>query len=184
MQPLRSKSAFNSLHPRQRGIAASVSSTSIFIAATSAIIWILSRGCRSRRSRAILIASTHICLISLSAGILVGCTSSPRRAADSTCAAYVAALDRFFGMVSARYDMILIDLPPTWFTWTPQIVSASDGVIVTGLNTIPALRQTVEMLAVVREAAHPGAQISVVINRCERRLVGGVARRRHVETVL
>jgi pilus assembly protein CpaE len=109
--------------------------------------------------------------------------AAPRSRFD-VCSLDVAALDRFFGMVSARYDMILIDLPPTWFTWTPQIVSASDGVIVTGLNTIPALRQTVEMLAVVREAAHPGAQISVVINRCERRLVGGVARRRHVETVL
>jgi pilus assembly protein CpaE len=96
----------------------------------------------------------------------------------------IAALDRFLEMVSLRYDLIIIDLPPTWFAWTPQIVSASDGIIITGLNTIPSLRQTVETLASVREAAHPGVRIAVAINRCKRHLIGGVARRRHVETVL
>src|SRR5258708_28092183 len=47
-------------------------------------------------------------------------------------------------------SLILLDLPPAWFTWTNQIVSASDGVVVTGLNTIPGLRQAVETLTAVR----------------------------------
>lgn len=109
--------------------------------------------------------------------------AAPRSKFDA-CDLNVAALDRFLEMVSLRYDLIIIDLPPTWFAWTPQIVSASDGIIVTGLNTIPSLRQTAETLATVREATHPGAQIAVAVNRCERHLIGGVARRRHVETVL
>jgi pilus assembly protein CpaE len=106
------------------------------------------------------------------------------RSKHEVCGLNVAALGSFFDMVSARYDVILIDLPPTWFAWTPQIVSASDGVIVTGLNTIPSLRQTLGTLAAVREVVHPDAQVAVAVNRCERRLVGGIARRRHVEAVL
>jgi pilus assembly protein CpaE len=109
--------------------------------------------------------------------------AAPRSKFDA-CDLNVAALDRFLEMVSLRYDLIIIDLPPTWFAWTPQIVSASDGILVTGLNTIPSLRQTAETLATVREATHPGAQIAVAVNRCERHFIGGVARRRHVETVL
>jgi pilus assembly protein CpaE len=109
--------------------------------------------------------------------------AAPRSKFDA-CELNIAALDRFLEMVSLRYDLIIIDLPPTWFAWTPQIVSASDGIIVTGLNSIPSLRQTVETLATVRDATHPGAQIAVAVNRCERHLIGGIARRRHVESVL
>ena len=87
-------------------------------------------------------------------------------------------------MISARYQLILIDLPSTWFSWTTQIVSASDGVIVTGVNTIPGLRQIAETLAAVRGGANASAQIAIAVNRCQRRLWGGVARRHHVESVL
>src|SRR5262249_14620592 len=75
-----------------------------------------------------------------------------------------------------------------------QVVSASDGVVVTGVNTIPGLRQTVETLKAVRRArglVMPRAstppndlQIAVAMNRCRRRLMGGIRHRRHVEAVL
>lgn len=109
--------------------------------------------------------------------------AAPRSRFDA-CDLNVAALDRFFDMVSMRYDLILIDLPPTWFAWTPQIVSASDGIVVVGKNTIPSLRQAVETIAKVREAAGPGAQVAAAVNRCERHVLGSIVRRRHVETVL
>ncbi len=109
--------------------------------------------------------------------------AAPRSKFD-TCDLNVEALDRFFDMVSMRYDLILIDLPPTWFAWTRQIVSASDGVVVLGMNTIPSLRQTVEAIAAVREAARPDAKVIAVVNRCQRHLLGSIVRRRHVETVL
>lgn len=109
--------------------------------------------------------------------------AAPRSKLD-ICDLNIAALDRFFEMVSAQYDLMLIDLPPTWFAWAPQIIFASDGVIVTGLNTIPSLRQTVETISAVRDAAQPDVKVAVVVNRCERHLVGGIVRRRHVETLL
>jgi pilus assembly protein CpaE len=109
--------------------------------------------------------------------------AAPRSKSDP-CDFNVVALDKLLDMISARYHLILIDLPVTWFTWTPQIVSASDGVIVTGVNTIPGLRQTAETLVAIRETARASAQIAIAVNRCRRRFWGGVARRRHVERVL
>jgi pilus assembly protein CpaE len=100
------------------------------------------------------------------------------------CDLNVMALDALFDMTAERYDLILIDLPVTWFSWTRQIIGAMDGTIVTGLNSVPGLRQIVETLGEVRHAAPATGQIAVAVNRCERGLFGRVARRRHVESVL
>ena len=119
--------------------------------------------------------------------------AAPRGSFDM-CELNVSALDALFNLASLRYELILIDLPVTWFAWTDQVVSASDGVVVTGTNTIPGLRQTVETLKAVRAAGNsvlsrtsgPAAdlQIAVAMNRCRRRFMGGIRHRRHVETVL
>ena len=109
--------------------------------------------------------------------------AAPRSKTDF-CDLNLAALDTLFDMISARYELVLIDLPAAWFTWTPQIIAASDAIMVTGVNTIPGLRQTAETLAAVRNAARASSQIAVVVNRCRRRLLGGIARRHHVESVL
>jgi pilus assembly protein CpaE len=119
--------------------------------------------------------------------------ATPRGSLD-VCRLNVSALDAFFNLVSLRYELILIDVPVTWFAWTDQVVSASDGVIVTGVNSIPGLRQTVETLKAVRRARSSSLvhapvsggdiQIAVAMNRCRRRFMGGIRHRRHVETVL
>ena len=119
--------------------------------------------------------------------------AAPRGSFD-VCELNVSALDALFNMAALRYELILIDLPVTWFAWTDQVVSASDGVVVTGANTIPGLRQTVETLKAVRSARNsvlsrasaPGAdrQIAVAMKRCRRRFMGGIRHRRHVEAVL
>lgn len=109
--------------------------------------------------------------------------AAPRSKIDF-CDMNVAALDKLFDMITVRYELILIDLPATWFSWTGQIIAASDAIVVTGMNTIPSLRQTAETLAAVREAARASSQIAIAVNRCERRLWGGISRRHHVESVL
>ena len=96
----------------------------------------------------------------------------------------VSALDRLFGMIAANYDCILIDLPVTWFPWTAHIVKASVGIVVTGLNTIPGLRQIAETLSAIRKTPGFVAEVKVALNRCDYRLLGGVARRQHVTSVL
>jgi pilus assembly protein CpaE len=109
--------------------------------------------------------------------------AAPRSKLD-VCGLNISALDALFDMISERYDLIIIDFPATWFGWTSRIVAGSDGVVVTGVNSVPGLRQLAETIAVVRDSRGPAAPMAVVLNRCERSLLGGVARRHHVEKVV
>lgn len=113
-------------------------------------------------------------------GVDVLAAPRSRNAPDLT----IAALDVLFGLVSERYDLVIVDLPPRWFDWTEQVIAVCDLAVVTGLNNVPSLRQVAETLASIRSAAHVPPQIVVALNRCERRLIGGVARRQHVQRVL
>lgn len=96
----------------------------------------------------------------------------------------MAALDALLDMISKQYDVIVIDLPVTWFPWTRPVLGSSDGIVVTGINTIPGLHQISETLAAVRDVRGAPDQVVVVINRCERGLLGGVARQQHVQKAL
>jgi pilus assembly protein CpaE len=109
--------------------------------------------------------------------------ASPRSKFD-TCGLDFAALDGLFGLISTRYDVILIDFPVNWFSWTPKIIAASSGIIVNGVNSIPGLRQIAEALTTLRATTDVFGEIRVAINNCERGLFGQVARRQHVESVL
>ena len=110
--------------------------------------------------------------------------AAPRSKLDF-CEVNLSALDAFLSLASRRYDLILIDLPPSWFAWTNQVVAASDGVVVTGANSIPGLRQIAETLTAVRAGGvQPLSQIAVAINRCRRRFLGGILHRHHVQAVL
>src|SRR5882724_2302859 len=93
-------------------------------------------------------------------------------------------LETLFRMIATRYDLILLDLPVPWFNWTRQLLSAAEVVLVTGLNTIPGLRQVAESLTAVRAVERVPAKVAVVLNRCEYHLVGGAARRHHVKNLL
>ena len=68
-----------------------------------------------------------------------------------------AALEALFRMIATQYDLILLDLPLPWFNWTRQLLSATEVVLVTGLNTIPGLRQIAETLTAVRAAERVGS---------------------------
>jgi pilus assembly protein CpaE len=109
--------------------------------------------------------------------------AAPRSKFDF-CEVSTEALDSLFEMISSRYDLVFIDIPVSWFKWTFHVISASDAVIVTGTNTIPVLRQMAETVTAVRDLRRVSAQFAMVVNRCERRMLGGVGRRHHVEKVL
>lgn len=95
----------------------------------------------------------------------------------------ISALDALFSVIAKRYDLILIDLPPIWFSWTGQVIAACDGVVIGGLNTIPNLRQISETLTLVRASA-AALKIAVVLNRCEKNVFGSIIGRKQVERVL
>jgi pilus assembly protein CpaE len=96
----------------------------------------------------------------------------------------ITALDALFTMIARRYDLVLIDYPVPWFSWTSQIIAASDAAVITGINTIPCLRQVGETLELVRSSGSRSLQIAIAINRCDYTMLGTIARRKHVEMVL
>jgi len=109
--------------------------------------------------------------------------ASPRTKSD-ICDIAIGALDALFEMIAHRYNVVLVDLPVTWFSWTAPVIANSDAAVITGINTIPCLRQVAETLEAVRSAKRETAELAVAINRCKRGLFGGFARRQHVEAVL
>jgi pilus assembly protein CpaE len=96
----------------------------------------------------------------------------------------IAVLDALFRLISVRYDLVIVDLPPTWFDWTDQIISVCDLAVITGLNNIPSLRRIVEIINELKNAERSPRQIVVALNRCESRLGAGIARRQHVKRAL
>src|SRR5579863_1483950 len=96
----------------------------------------------------------------------------------------IEALDALFERIAQNYEFILVDLPVEWYSWTIHVLAASHGIVVTGANVIPGLHQISETLAAIRSNPGINAQIRVVINRCNVDVLGRVARREHVHTVL
>jgi pilus assembly protein CpaE len=96
----------------------------------------------------------------------------------------IDVLDALFDLASTRYDLILIDLPVAWSPWTKDVVANSDAVVVTGVNTVPCLHQIVETLTAIRSNRADNFPLSVVVNRCQRGLFGGIARQKQVQHVL
>jgi pilus assembly protein CpaE len=96
----------------------------------------------------------------------------------------IATLDALFRLISLRYDLVIVDLPPTWLHWTEQIVSVCDLAIITGFNNVPGLRRIAEILQELKNAERVPPQIVVALNRCEYGLGGRIARRQHVQRAL
>ena len=109
--------------------------------------------------------------------------ASPRSKFD-VCDLNFAALDGLFELFSIHYDWILIDFPAIWYSWTPKILAASQGTVVTGINSIPGLRQVAEALTAIRNSEGSSTEICVAMNKCERGAFGRVLRRQHVESIL
>ena len=96
----------------------------------------------------------------------------------------VEALSALFDRMAQRYSTIIVDLPLSVHSWTLPLLAASKGILVTGLNTIPGLRQIEETLRALRTEAQVTAELRAVVNRCEFGLTGRVARADHVARIL
>jgi pilus assembly protein CpaE len=96
----------------------------------------------------------------------------------------VEALSALFDRMAQRYSTIIIDLPLSVHSWTLPLLAASKGILVTGLNTIPGLRQIEETLRALREEATITADVRAVVNRCDFSFLGKVARANHVARIL
>jgi pilus assembly protein CpaE len=108
--------------------------------------------------------------------------AAPRNKLDP-CEVDPDALDPLLEMILAKYDLVILDLPVTWFSWTRPTIENSDAVVLTGINTVPCLRHMRATLDEVSRVKSSPTQLAIVMNRVSRRLLGGVERRGHVEAV-
>ena len=96
----------------------------------------------------------------------------------------VEALSALFERLAHHYATIIVDLPVSAHAWLIPLLAASEGILVTGVNTITGLRQTAETLRAIRAADGISADVRTVVNRCEFGLFGKVVRNDHIARVL
>ena len=109
--------------------------------------------------------------------------AAPRSRLDP-CRTNVTALDKLLELILQKYEFILIDLPELWFNWTYDTLKNSDAILVTGINTVPCLRQIKTTLEEVIATKESKSNVAIVVNRVTHGLFGQIERRRHVESVL
>src|SRR3974377_1218208 len=105
------------------------------------------------------------------------------RSKVNPCEVDATVLDPLLEMVLERYDYIVLDLPVPWFSWTVPTLENSNAVILTGINTIPCLRQMKATLDEVVKAKVASSDVAIVVNRTGRGLLGGVQRGKHIDRV-
>src|SRR5262245_9305768 len=108
--------------------------------------------------------------------------AAPRSKLDQ-CEIDAAVLDPFVEMVLQEYNYIVFDLPVSWFSWTIPLLESSNAIVLTGINTIPCLRQLRATLDEVVKTKASSSQIGIAMNRVKRRLLQKIERRGHVESV-
>ena len=96
----------------------------------------------------------------------------------------VEALSALFDRMAQRYATIIIDLPLSVHAWTIPLLAASKGILVTGLNTIPGLRQIEETLRALRAEATITAECASGGQPMRIWPLGQVARADHVARIL
>ena len=86
--------------------------------------------------------------------------------------------------IASRYDILLFDLPSYWSSWTDALLQGSDAVVVSGGDSVPALRRLAATLDHVEGLAVPEAKLAAVVNAVETDLLGRVGRRGVIEKTL
>jgi pilus assembly protein CpaE len=108
--------------------------------------------------------------------------AAPRTKIDP-CEVDVEVLDPLLEMILGKYDYVIFDMPVTWFRWTVPTLQNSNAIFLTGINTIPCLRQMKSTLDAIAEAKAMSSQVAIVMNRVAHNFLGRVERRQHVKSV-
>lgn len=90
----------------------------------------------------------------------------------------------FIDAISARYDTVLIDLPPIALGWTETLLQGSDAIVVTGIATVPGLRRLRSRLTDLEALELAADHRLAVINQVGTDLMGRFARRGEIERAL
>lgn len=76
---------------------------------------------------------------------------------------------RLTQVACSRFDIVLIDLPPTWSLWSFEALRQSDEVLLVTQMTVPGVRQARRQLDTLKAEGLDDVPVKVVLNRFEKR---------------
>lgn len=95
------------------------------------------------------------------------------------------AVLRLLDVVSMRFELVILDIPRTWQSWTEDILHVSDRIYVVTDMTVPGLRSARRAVQRIVTKATPESKPMVIVNRAEKQnFFGSGLRRADVERVL
>jgi pilus assembly protein CpaE len=84
---------------------------------------------------------------------------------------------QLLNVVSEMFEDVLIDLPPSWQSWTGDILAGSDELFLVTDFTVPGLRRAKQLLDGLGDSAPARSTPKVIVNRCAERFFGTGLRR-------
>ena len=106
----------------------------------------------------------------------------PRNKLDP-CDIDAVVLNPLLEMILERYNYIVFDMPVPWFSWTIPTLENSSAIVLTGINTIPCLRQMRVTMDAISSAKSMSSKVVMVMNCVTRNLFGRVQRGAHIKRV-
>lgn len=86
--------------------------------------------------------------------------------------------------ITELYDVVVLDLPSWRVPWTDAIMKDSDLVFVTGLYSVPSVKQIIYELKRSSELELAPEQLCVVINQCRTNSFGSIVHESNIDNVL
>lgn len=101
----------------------------------------------------------------------------------------ICAIDRgvvfaLLEQITDLYDIVILDMPPYRTAWVDAVLKDSDLVFVTGLYTVPSVKQVIAELKHMSERELAPEQTAVVVNQCKTTPFGGIAHDSNIDNVL
>ena len=75
-----------------------------------------------------------------------------------------------FDVARDEYDVVIVDMPPSWVDWWEAVIEATDCMVVVTQMTIAALRRTRDMIDALKGAGYGELPLHIVCNRFEKKL--------------
>jgi pilus assembly protein CpaE len=88
------------------------------------------------------------------------------------------------GLLSRSFDVLVMDLPKVWFSWTDNVIWGSDKVFIVTPFIVPALRQTRFIADAVAAKTSTAAQVLVIVNKYHEPLFSSGLMRKDAERIL
>ncbi len=86
--------------------------------------------------------------------------------------------------ITDLYDIVVLDMPPYRIPWVEPVLKDSDLVFVTGLYSVPSVKQVMHEVKRMSELELAPEQIAVIVNQCRTTPFGGVAHDSNIDAVL